>query len=329
MKLFGRAPSAGEDRSHPAAGLPGALSCSAGGYVCSDLKSVKSVIHQEKLKGDNTMTTSEAIRHRRSVRTFDDNTLNAEILEQLLNFARAQTNPYDIPISWFLLDAAKHGLRSPVITGEHTYMTGKLKKVPHGEEAFGYSFEAVLLYAETLGLGSTWIAGTMNRGAFERAVSLQEGEAMPCVSPIGFPASKMSLRETLMRKGVRADSRMDFRALFFRDDWNTPLSEQEAGALRGPLEMVHLAPSAVNKQPWRVLVQGDKIVFFEKRSKGYVGADGWDLQKVDLGIALAHFDLAAREAGLMPSFTPAESRDLNEDGLVEIGTFVCINPDRQ
>ena len=267
------------------------------------------------------MTTSEAIRHRRSVRTFDGNPVGKELSEQLMEFALAQTNPYGIPISWFLLDAEKLGLRSPVITGERAYLTGKLRRLPHAEEAFGYAFEAILLYAETLGLGSTWIAGTLNRAAFERAVALGEGEVMPCVSPIGRPAAKMSLRETVMRKGVRADSRMDFGDLFFHGDCKTPLSPKEAGALAGPLELVRLAPSAVNRQPWRVAVEETKVRFFEKRSRGYVSSDGWDLQKIDLGIALAHFDLAVKETGNQMTFTPAASSEPNENGWIEIGAF--------
>ena len=63
------------------------------------------------------------------------------------------------------------------------------------------------------------------------------------------------------------------------------------------LEAVRLAPSAVNKQPWRVVVCGDRAHFYEKRSKGYVSADGWDIQKIDMGIALSHFELAAKEKG--------------------------------
>ena len=51
---------------------------------------------------------------------------------------------------------------------------------------------------------------------------------------------------------------------------------------------VRFAPSAVNKQPWRIVVDGDKVHFYEKRSKGYV-ADGWDVQKIDMGIAMCHF----------------------------------------
>ena len=45
-----------------------------------------------------------------------------------------------------------------------------MKREPHGEEAFGYAFEQIVLYAESLGIGTTWIGGTMDRKAFEKAM---------------------------------------------------------------------------------------------------------------------------------------------------------------
>ena len=243
------------------------------------------------------MTIMEAVRSRRSVRTFDGTALRPEDAQKLMTCAEKAQNPYEIPITWKLLDAKAHGLTSPVIVGTDTFISGKLLRVPHAEEAFGYSFEKVVLYAESLGLGTTWIAGTMNRGAFETAMELSGDEVMPCVSPIGYPAKKMSVREAMMRKGVKADSRMAFGELFFDGSFDRPLTPDGAGALADALEAVRLAPSAVNKQPWRVLMCGGKAHFYEKQSKGYVSADGWDLQKIDLGIALCHFELAARECG--------------------------------
>lgn len=266
------------------------------------------------------MNPTEAMRHRRSVRTFDGNPLRAEDAEKLMDFARRVENPYDLPITWKLLDAGRDGLSAPVITGGQSYIAGKLRKVPHAEEAFGYTFEKILLYAETLGLGSTWIAGTMDRPAFERAMALGEGEVMPCVSPLGYPAKKMSLRETMMRKGVKADTRLDFSELFFEGGLDKPLTPEKAGPLALPLELVRLAPSAVNKQPWRVLVSGNAAHFYLKRSKGFLGEDGWDLQKIDLGIALSHFELGAQEAGLHPVFT-LEDPDLDAGDLVWVASY--------
>lgn len=72
---------------------------------------------------------------------------------------------------------------------------------------------------------------------------------------------------------------------------------EKAGVIEKALDAVRLAPSAVNKQPWRVVISGDKAHFYEKRSDRYT-QNGRDIQKIDMGIALCHFELAAAECGL-------------------------------
>ena len=243
------------------------------------------------------MNTMELIRHRRSVRTFDGRALLPEDAERILSFAESAANPYGIGISWKLLSAADERLSVPVITGADTYIAGKMGRKPHAEEAFGYSFEKIVLFAESLGIGTTWIAGTMDRAAFERAMELKKDEVMPCISPLGYPSDRMSIRETLMRKGIKADSRLEFSSLFFEGDFETPLTEERAAGLMNALEMVRLAPSAVNRQPWRVVVTGEAAHFYEKQSRGYVSGDGWDIQKIDIGIAMRHFACGLEEAG--------------------------------
>lgn len=247
------------------------------------------------------MTGIESIRHRRSVRTFDGSVIDDTVLNSIMEFAQKVSNPYDIHVTWKILDARKESLSSPVITGTETWIAGKMAKVPHAEEAFGYSFENIVLFAESLGIGTTWIGGTMDRQAFERAMSLSEGEVMPCVSPLGHPARKMSLRETVMRKGVRADSRSEFSELFFDSSFDRPFTEETAGDFRIPFEMVRLGPSAVNKQPWRLVKCGSTVHFYEKHGIGS-GSGSWDVQKIDLGIALSHFKIAAEESGMNASF---------------------------
>jgi len=54
----------------------------------------------------------------------------------------------------------------------------------------------------------------------------------------------MSVRETMMRKAIKADERLPFEELFFRGTFDTPLTMDRAGKLAIPLEMVRLAPSA-------------------------------------------------------------------------------------
>ena len=246
------------------------------------------------------------VRGRRSVRTYDGREVQGADLKKLMAFWAQAQNPYGIPITFKLLDGKVQKLGCPVVSGTDLFIGAKAQKVPHMEEAFGYSFELLVLYAQSLGLGTVWVGGTMDRAAFESAMELEGGERMPCMSPIGYPAEKLSIKESLMRKGVRADSRFPFGELFFDGDFHTPLTGEKAGKLAHPLEMVRWAPSAVNKQPWRAVVMGNAVHFYLKHTKGYVSESVGDMQKIDMGIALCHFALTAQEDGLNIQFSLAD-----------------------
>ena len=255
------------------------------------------------------------IRERRSVRTFDGRELTETDKEKLCTFIDTIDNPYRLPIEFKLLPK----MSCPVVVGTDLYIGAKMKDAPHMNEAFGYAFETLVLHAQSLGIGTVWIGGTMDRGAFEKAMELAEDEVMPCVTPLGHPAKKPSLRDIMMRKAIKADERMPFESLFFDGSFDAPLTRGTAGTLARPLEMVRLAPSAVNKQPWRVALADNAAHFYLKRSKGFSGG-AIDMQKIDMGIALCHFDLAAKEAGLAPRFVQSDP-GLAAEGLEYIASY--------
>ena len=242
------------------------------------------------------------VRSRRSVRTFDGREIGTDDRSKLSSFIEKIENPYGIPIEFKFLDGKKQNLPCPVVNGTDLYMGAKASRVPHIEEAFGYSFEMLVLYAQSIGIGTVWIGGTMDRAAFERAMDLQEDEMMPCVSPLGYPAKKMSIRESMMRKAIKADQRKPFETLFFDEAFDKPLTKETAGRLAEPLEIVRWAPSAVNKQQWRVVRKENAVHFYLKHTKGFVSEAVGDMQKIDLGIVLCHFALAAKENGISVSF---------------------------
>ncbi len=241
---------------------------------------------------------TEHIQKRRSVRTFDGKELDKSDIEKLTSFAQTIENPYKMPVDFKLMNAKVYGLNCPVTVGTDLFVGGKIKFSEKASVAFGYSFEVFVLYAQSIGIGTTWLGGTMNRSAFEDAMELGADEIMPCASPLGYPAKKMSLRESMMRKGVKADERLPFEELFFDGSFNNPLSKENAGKWLDALEMVRLAPSAVNKQPWRVVVCDNTVHFYLKRSKGFTRTEKLDMQMIDMGIALCHFDLTAKENNL-------------------------------
>ncbi len=240
----------------------------------------------------------ELVKSRRSVRTFDGEMVDESLLSDLRSFAETATNPYKIPVRFAFLEAGEHKLSSPVISGETLYVAAAVEKGEHVEEAYGYTFAALLIRAHKLGLGSVFIGGTMPRDKFEKAAELTGSEIMPCVSPLGGIAQKMSLKESMMRAGVKADKRFDFVNIFFDGNFDTPLSvtKAEEAGIADALECLRLAPSAVNKQPWRVVLDGNKAHFYERHDKGYV-TDDYDVQKVDMGIAMFHFDMGLAASG--------------------------------
>ena len=239
----------------------------------------------------------ELITSRKSVRTFDGRPLSARDKERLTAFFDAAANPFGIPVRFVLLDAQEHGLSSPVLSGETMYVAGIVKKGPYADAAFGFSFEKLVLYAWSLGIGTTWIGGTMKRALFEAAAGLAEDEMMPCMSPLGYPAAKRSVKEVMMRKGVGADARMSADRMFFSGEWGVPLELSRRSDLRDVLEMVRWAPSAVNKQPWRIVACDDDFHFFEARDRKYTNEKTGDLQKTDVGIALCHFMTGMEDRG--------------------------------
>lgn len=247
-------------------------------------------------------SVKDIIRKRKSVRTFNGKPLLDEDRQKLEGFLKALENPFGVPVDFRFLDAKEHSLSSPVVVGTNLYIAAKISRVPQSEIAYGYSFERFCLHAETLGIGTVMLAATISRKAFEKAMQVGDTEVMPAASPIGYPADKRSVREALMRKGLRSDERLPFNELFFEGDFSRGLTLEYFEQFKDALEMVRLAPSAGNKQPWRAVVCGDNVHFYEKKTKSMSDNPLGDIQKVDVGIALAHFDLTLKEAGIAGRF---------------------------
>ena len=242
----------------------------------------------------------EIIRNRKSVRSFDGRPLSDKDRTALEQYIQNVPNPFDVPVEFRMLDAKEHGLSSPVVVGADQYIAAKVSRCRHFEIGYGYSFESVCLYAGSLGLGTVILAASLSRKAFEKAMNVQGDAVMPVASPVGYPSAKRTIRDSLMRKGLKADDRIPFELLFFDGAFKKGLRKEDAGAFSNALEMARWAPSAGNKQPWRAVVAGDTVHFFEDKSikESPLG----DIQKVDVGIALAHFDLTMQEEGHVGRF---------------------------
>jgi hypothetical protein len=179
-------------------------------------------------------------------------------------------------------------------------------------EDFGYSMELLILKATEMELGTCWLGGTFTKSRFSLQMGLKPGEKIPAVTSIGYPNNQKAWFDRVARIYAGADRRLPWNALFFRNSWDNPYEKELADVYYEPLQLVRLAPSASNKQPWRILFTEGKWHFYLERTPNYpTPVFGQllkisDLQRIDIGIALSHFELAVKEGGISGEWVLSE-----------------------
>ena len=250
----------------------------------------------------------ELISLRTSVRSYRDEPLAEALLQRLRDFCEAQTRgPFGGACRFRVLhlpDLARGEARRlgtyGMIRGAGTFIAGVVGPGQRNLEDFGFLMEKIILFATDLGLGTCWLGGTFSRGGFAAQLRPEAGEVLPSATPLGYALEKANPLDRLIRWGAGARRRKPWAEIFFTESFTRPLREEKAGSYAQALEAVRLAPSASNRQPWRILKQeaAQLFHFFLQRTPGYRLLTRVDLQRVDLGIALCHFELAAESLGL-------------------------------
>ena len=231
----------------------------------------------------------ETIKKRKSIRTYDNQGLSDDELNKVQQIIDNLDNPFDIDVKLTILEKDKYNLESPVLVGEKYYITAVTKKDDDYLLGLGYLFEDLILKLEEIDLSTVIIAGTYKKDNFIKALNLNDDQELVLITPVGHKADKMSFRETLMRKGIKADERLEVSKLFFLNDFNNPMNQ-----LDDSLQAIRLSPSAVNKQPWRILTNDEGVHFYVNFNTGYER-----MQMIDMGIALRNFTYVNTKTGTM------------------------------
>ena len=137
-------------------------------------------------------------------------------------------------------------------------------------EKSGYWGERLVLFAETLGLNTCWVAGSYKKSEVKDLFG--EGERLAAVISIGYGARpghahrSKSFRQVTETKGLVPE-------------W-----------FRAGVEAALKAPTAINQQQFRFILDGDEV-----RVKALMGP----FAKIDLGIVKYHFEVASgRKLGI-------------------------------
>lgn len=210
------------------------------------------------------MKIFDVIKSRHSVRTFTSETTSSVFLAELCA-------PYT-----HLRPLAPEALK-----GEKVASYGVIKGAPAyvavvaGDEfKAGMEGERLVLDLTARGYATCWLGGTFNRSRAQAATELAPDEKIVAVIAVGHAANRRSMLERVMRTAVRATSRKPVNEFF--------IAGSPASYLYDALEALALAPSACNRQPWR-------LAFNPSGSIDVYGDPSDSFVKVDVGIAVAHF----------------------------------------
>lgn len=115
-------------------------------------------------------------------------------------------------------------------------------------------------------------------------VGTQEHERVLAVTSIGYAAERQSVEERLMTGFGLTHRRRPLSDLF------TGLEESNWPSwIKATLEAARLAPSVVNRQPWRFHVETDSIAVSVNRGHWEFGLS----KRLCCGIAMLHIEVAA------------------------------------
>jgi nitroreductase len=177
----------------------------------------------------------------------------------------------------------------------------------------GFILQQAVIRLAQYGIGTVWIAGTWSSGTAERATP---GFKVPVGVAYGEAGGRPGVMLRIMGWFSTSKSRRPFAQLFYDGDNSRPFTEETAGDRLELLRVVQSGPSAMNGQPWRLLLAANAVHVYNAGSMAMCG--------FDIGIALAGIDLYAKAVGKAARFDVAADPPVSPLGGAYVVT-VTIN----
>ncbi len=227
------------------------------------------------------MTPREMIDRRRSVRSYTDEPLTPALREEVLSYLAAIP-----PLSeGFRLHAEMIGRRAARCTIPMPWLPEDILSVYAGEDVpslvgVGFALGKLDLYLQSIGLGACWLGVGRPKTKTE-----EDGLSFAVMMAIGHP------KDVPLREGAA-----DFRRRSLAEISDIPDAR---------LEPARLAPSAVNGQPWYFTHGEDRIHVFCTERRSLILHD---MQRMDIGIALAHLSVTHPDTFTFCRTTPVPEK---------------------
>jgi len=160
---------------------------------------------------------------------------------------------------------------------------------PQVNEKVGYMGEGVILEATAMGLDTCWVAGFFRPRVAASVLGIAPNERVIGVTPLGHAVSRVTAGERMMTGFGLTHRRRALSGLAEGID-----EAEWPGWMRAALEAARLAPSAVNRQPWRFHLEPGSITVSMDNNHLTFGIS----KRLDCGIAMLHIEVAALASGV-------------------------------
>lgn len=214
------------------------------------------------------MDLLQAMRERHSVRAYDGRPIAEETVAALEQYIEELNRESGLHIQLvrnepkaFDSFLAHYGKFSGV--SSYFALVGKDNR--ELDELCGYYGEKLVLFAQTLGLNTCWVALTYKK--IPNAFRVEAGEKLGIVISVGYGKTQGKVRPTKTAEAV------------------SDVSASSPAWYRQGVEAALLAPTAVNQQKFRFTLCGEKVA-----AKSLLFAP---CGKIDLGIVKYHFELGS------------------------------------
>lgn len=251
----------------------------------------------------------DIIRRRRSIRHYLSQGVADEVLEAVMQAGeKSVALAPEIAVRFHLFTEGRVvAERMTMLTGGRWlfgsaphFIVATSQEKPHFMENMGFRMEQLVLCATEKGLGTCWIGGMFTEESIGELMDVKMGERVIALTPLGYPDTSFYGRfaRNIIEIGARDfGRRKPLSEIAYGKVWGEPLETQNEVLLEA-LECARLAPSWANTQPWRFLVTESEVVALADAAGRYASVrQGKRYYRLDVGIAMCHFYLAAREMG--------------------------------
>jgi hypothetical protein len=232
----------------------------------------------------DTKPLYETIMKRKSVRAYENKSLNEAMLAEITAFI-SEIKPFypDIQTEIKIVTPIEG---AGIIGSKAAYHAIIFSEEKEGfQENAGFMLQQLDLWLSAKGIGTCWRGAPQLKGSILKLSSLK----YIIMLAVGYPA------EAVHRERIEEFDRKSSDEI-----WNVK-------GLDAMIEPVRLAPSGMNRQPWLFVGSMEEIdVFCSKRNiitNKFLG----NMDRISIGIALCHLWLATDVAGKKMELIPVES----------------------